>query len=329
MIRTELISDPTQISALRQAWHSTEASGPSSVFTSPEWCQAAWRLLPELGHPRLLIAHDHAEILRAVLPLSAASDELVCAGSPLGDEHDLRVCPGTHPANAARGILASLENYARTEGRVRLRDLRADGVLPRAADTVPGSPAPALTLGRAPGEAGGQCASAGVSHKRRKALANRRRALSRLGAVTVDRVGEPSRLPDAVAQFVADRLGAWGQRGRLQELPEADRHPQFAEFLATVAAALASRGRCFLTRLLLDSRVVAQALYFRTGRTDLMYMTTYEAAFARYSPSHLLLAGAAEMAKAEGICTIELGRGDERYKFDLGGESRHLREVIL
>ncbi|MGH4009705.1 MAG: GNAT family N-acetyltransferase, partial [Pseudonocardiaceae bacterium] len=62
---------------------------------------------------------------------------------------------------------------------------------------------------------------------------------------------------------------------------------------------------------------------------DLLYMSTYQPSAARYSPSYLLLAQAAQMAVAEGVRVLELGRGDEPYKFSLGAQSRHLRNVAL
>jgi CelD/BcsL family acetyltransferase involved in cellulose biosynthesis len=62
---------------------------------------------------------------------------------------------------------------------------------------------------------------------------------------------------------------------------------------------------------------------------DLLYMSTYQPTVAQFSPSHLLLAEIARMAVAEGVRVIELGRGDEPYKFSLGARPRYLREVIL
>jgi hypothetical protein len=42
----------------------------------------------------------------------------------------------------------------------------------------------------------------------------------------------------------------------------------------------------------------------------------------------LLLAEIAAAAFAEDVRFIELGRGDEPYKFDLGAEQRHLRDLL-
>lgn len=57
-------------------------------------------------------------------------------------------------------------------------------------------------------------------------------------------------------------------------------------------------------------------------------MSTYRPDVTRYGPSHLLLAEIAAAAVAEGVRIIELGRGDEPYKFDLGAERRYLCDLL-
>lgn len=42
----------------------------------------------------------------------------------------------------------------------------------------------------------------------------------------------------------------------------------------------------------------------------------------------MLLAEIAAATAAEGVRIIELGRGDEPYKFDLGTERRYLRDLL-
>jgi len=116
------------------------------------------------------------------------------------------------------------------------------------------------------------------------------------------------------------RLAAWEQRGRLSELPVMDRHPHFPELLADAGSRLATEGRCLLACLRLDEEPIAQALYFRSPGADLLYMSTYQPTMAQYSPSHVLLSEAVLVAVAEGVRTLELGRGDEEYKFARGVE---------
>jgi CelD/BcsL family acetyltransferase involved in cellulose biosynthesis len=108
-----------------------------------------------------------------------------------------------------------------------------------------------------------------------------------------------------------------------------DRHPRFPGFLADAGRGLAAEGRCLLTRLDLNGESLAQALFFRSPGADLLYMSTYQPKAARYGTSHLLVAEAARMAVAEGVRVVELGRGDEPYKFVLGAQPRYLCDVIL
>jgi CelD/BcsL family acetyltransferase involved in cellulose biosynthesis len=108
-----------------------------------------------------------------------------------------------------------------------------------------------------------------------------------------------------------------------------DSHPNFPQFLVEVTSNLAAGERCYLTRLLFEERPIAQALYFRTEGADLLYMSTYDERFAEYSPSHLLLAATAEAAVRGGTRVIEMGRGDEPYKFAHGATRRFLQDVAL
>lgn len=145
----------------------------------------------------------------------------------------------------------------------------------------------------------------------------------------MDRLTDPLSLAAALPTFVTQRLSAWQDRRRLHELPAMDRHPCFAGFLTEVGAGLGLQGRCLLTRIKLDGEPIAQSLMFRTSGADLLYMSTYRPEMARYSPSHLLLAEAANTAVGEGIRVIEMGRGGEPYKFDLGALPRRLRDLTL
>lgn len=169
----------------------------------------------------------------------------------------------------------------------------------------------------------------GWSRERRRTLRSARRRLEESGYVTVQRMTDQATLVAALPAFAHLRLTAWAARGRLRELPLMDRHPRFPEFLADAGSHLAAEGRCLLVRLNLDGEPLAQALFFRAPGADLLYMSTYQQQVARHSPSHLLLAEAARMAVAEGIRVIELGRGDEPYKFALGAQARYLRNVVL
>ena len=58
-------------------------------------------------------------------------------------------------------------------------------------------------------------------------------------------------------------------------------------------------------------------------------MRTYDRRWARASPGHLLFLETANAGLLEGIRTVELGRGDEPYKYELGATDGRLRSVTV
>lgn len=311
------------------AWEKLSADGTSGIFTSPAWCLAAWRFFPDLGPPRLLIASSAENGPLALLPLTAGVGGLTWAGSPLGDEHDVRLRPGSpHARQAATRLVQEVASRSSATTPVLLTDVRPTGTLVEIAPSRPGAPAPVLHLHEPDPVWGPLACIPGWSQHRRRELRRLRRGRERLGRVTVARLTEPAQLRDAIPEFVAARLDAWRARGRFDELPVMDRHPRFPDFLTAAASGLAQTGRCLLAQLRHQNRPIAQALYFRLGSADLLYMSTFDPDFAGCCPSHQLLAEAAAAALTEGASLIEMGRGDEPYKFDLGASPRHLRDVL-
>jgi CelD/BcsL family acetyltransferase involved in cellulose biosynthesis len=72
-----------------------------------------------------------------------------------------------------------------------------------------------------------------------------------------------------------------------------------------------------LSVLRVDGRPVAAHLGLRSSRVWHWWLPAYDPAFAPYSPGLLLLLCAAREAQALGVTTIDLGKGDARYKSSL------------
>lgn len=312
--------------ALAPQWQQLPASGASSIYTSPAWCLAAWRNFPDLGPPRL-VAVGSGETLIGVMPLTAGSDSLSWAGWPLGDEHDARIPTGHRGDEVAAALLCGAASVSHGCATPELKDVRSGGVLTHAVASRRGCPAPILQLRDPDADFGPIACVPGWSRDRRRGLRSARRRLAKTGTVAFERITDPDRLARALPPFVKARLAAWRHRCRLDELPTMDRHINFPDFLADVGRRLGSSGQCYLAVLRLDGEPIAQSLLFRTPDADLLYMSTYQPEMGRYGPSHLLLSEIASAAVTDGRRIIELGRGDEPYKFDLGAEQRHLRNL--
>lgn len=328
MINVVALGSLDEAQSMAEEWEGLHAGGASDVFTSPAWCLASWRAFPDRGTPLLLMALDGAGVLLGALPLTNGPRGPTWPGSPLGDEHDLRI-RRDQPAQAVISALVRSVPRVAELGKTVLTDVRPGGLLTRAAVGRVGCPAPVVRLNDPDEEFGALGCLPGWSRKQRRTLRGARRQLEETGTLTVQRLADQATLAVTLPTFARVRLVSWATRGRLGELPAMDRHPVFPDFLAEVGASLAAEGRCLLVRLNLDGQLLAQALFFRSPGADLLYMSTYQLAAARYSPSHLLLAEAVQVAVAEGVRVLDLGRGDEPYKFSLGAQPRYLRNVVL
>lgn len=321
-----VIETVEECEGLLDEWAGLCAPGASRIFTSPWWSIGAWRHFSDLGRPLLMTARSAAGQLQAALPLTSTRDGASWAGSPLGDEHDMLLHPDVDHVGVARELVAEAR---RMFGSLRLTEIRAGGVLATCGSVSRGCPAPLLPLQPSNPEFGTLACIPGWSRTRRRGLRSRRAMLEELGELRFERSETPQALSDIVPSFVAARLASWTARERLAELPTVDRHAQFPAFLVEATSGLASAGLCHIDRLILNDAPIAQALYFRLATSSLLYMSTYQMELARYSPSHLLLAESASAALDEGRTVIEMGRGDEPYKFDHGAIVNYLEDVDL
>ncbi|MBV8541209.1 MAG: hypothetical protein JO115_06485 [Pseudonocardiales bacterium] len=150
-------------------WGRLHADGSSSMLTSPACCLASWRAFPDLGTPLLLIAVDGAGGLLGALPLTRGPLGLAWAGSPLGDEHDMRVCRRQVAAGVVPALLPAVTEVGHS-GRILREDVRPGGQLTCAAISRAGCPAPWMPLNDSDPEFAALGCIPGWSRKRRWAL---------------------------------------------------------------------------------------------------------------------------------------------------------------
>lgn len=83
-----------------------------------------------------------------------------------------------------------------------------------------------------------------------------------------------------------------------------------------------------LSVLRADDQVIALHLGMRTKTTMHWWVPSYSSAFEKYSPGILLLLHAGQVAADEGIQTLDLGKGEERYKLAFCTDSRQVDRVF-
>jgi CelD/BcsL family acetyltransferase involved in cellulose biosynthesis len=241
--------------------------------------------------------------------------------APHNDLADLLTLPGYEQV-AAHAAVDALVTLARAESwNVRLEDLDPDGALiaagrigdgRRSFALEPSLSAPVINL-RDP--------IAGPSTRRSRRLD---RSLKRLraqghvefvlrsGASTVDALEEFQRLRDIRLRCLDRDLA----------LPP-------AEFLDAAVRGLAPFGRCGFMEMLVDGVAVARDLYLLDGAVAMLWLRALDMNWLAHSCGHLLLRAAVERFAADGYGALDMGRGDEPYKFSFGARDRRLLNARL
>jgi CelD/BcsL family acetyltransferase involved in cellulose biosynthesis len=281
---------------------------------------AAFATIEDGATPFLLTVETEGRLI-ALLPLALhegrGNPVLRFAGAPHNDMTDLMVLPG-HEQAAAETVTAALHAAAADGVSVRLDDVDPRGVL-AAADRRSSplewsldDPAPTIDLR-------GEWRRAASPHRR----AAWDRALRRLRGRHVVRFRRVHgadalrRLPELVKLRVA-RLEATGR----QELPP-------RPFLKHAVSELAAAGACAITELLIDGQPAASDLYLIDGRVAMSWVRGVDPRWRRFPCGHLLLRASAEQFARDGFEVLDMGRGDEPYKFLFGAERRVLLSARL
>lgn len=138
----------------------------------------------------------------------------------------------------------------------------------------------------------------------------------------------PALTRSVVSEFVQCRQQRWQADGRWHELPPVEHRPEFVDLFGSLIEVLALQGSARLLRLEVDGVVLAQDLHLGVPTMPLLYFRTYDRAYAAHSPGRALLDQYVVWAAGAGCEAVDLGRGAEQYKYDLGGDTSNVAEAI-
>ena len=105
--------------------------------------------------------------------------------------------------------------------------------------------------------------------------------------------------------------------------------PQRERFFMDAATELAAREQLRLSFLELDGVRVAVCMIMDYGDAYLLYNSGYDPGYAHLSVGLLNKAFSVKYAIEEGKSSYEFLRGNERYKYDLGGKDRSVFQLIV
>jgi hypothetical protein len=123
-----------------------------------------------------------------------------------------------------------------------------------------------------------------VSSARLKRLRQKRKALEKLGVLSLDAAESPEAVQAALEMFCA--LEAEGWKGKAGTGLAQD--PSGKAYVGGVLAALAPEKNAFALTLRQDSRAIASSLFVRCGGEVVFWKTAYDETLARHSPGVVL-----------------------------------------
>lgn len=305
-----------------ETWNALTARVPAVVSGSRAWVAAAFETVHQTAVPCLLAVETNSRLV-GLLPLAlhepTRAPTLRFAGAPHNDLADLLVLPGYEQA-AARAAVKALAAAAALGRSVELEDVDPDGSLANADPSgyaltwAPHDPAPLIDL------QGGWMQA--ISRRRNKRW---HRALRQLGErhLVEFRWLERHEAVDALPDFVRLRIA------RLRATSRPVGRPQVWAFVERVIQQLAPLGQCAFAEMRIDRRPVALDLHVIQQPVSMLWLRALDPAWRRFPCGHLLLLTTAERLEQTGYVTLDLGRGDEPYKFVFGAHRRTLHKATL
>jgi CelD/BcsL family acetyltransferase involved in cellulose biosynthesis len=316
------------LDAVRDAWQALLASCRAPApFVTPAW-QRVWLDHFQDGRQARIFSARDGERLLGVAPMLVDGERAEFVGHySICDYMDIACEPG-----AERALLGpALEALAR-DG-VRTVDLRGlhEASATRAAvrETAPGAGyavseepealSPAVDLPATWEEYLGLLSKKDRHELRRKL----RRLESAGGDVQLEVITEASDAAQALDWFFELMRASSHHKEEFLE------RPGMEAFFREMTRVMAEAGMLRMYALTFDAQPVAAVLNFDLGGRLYMYNSGYDPQYAHYAVGLMSKALLVRDAIACGRTQVDFLRGDESYKYDLGGKDRTVYRMVL
>jgi CelD/BcsL family acetyltransferase involved in cellulose biosynthesis len=329
MLQTRILRTKHELDAFRAEWvELLNHPSVSTVFQSPDWTMGWWDVVQPKSQLYCVAFYDGAQLvgfapwcivtrwgIRAIQFMGGAANDANEFAARAGYEQTLGNCLADvlwsnrlewdaielMPTSASDAVLDAL----------RMRCAQ-DYTLVAARSTVH----PYLALPPTWEQFWNE-----LSRQKRRTWSYSRRLLERKGRVSFRVIADESGLAQAVPQFVAEHARNWQVRHQYHRLAPLNRMPEFQSVMAAVCGALAKREQVFLGQYCFDGTPIGWLIVLCQNDGVWEYMTTYDRAYAVYSPGVWVALETTKYLMTRGVKRYYLGRGEQPYKFWLGAKS--------
>lgn len=301
------------------------ASRRATIFDLPVWQRTWWEHFGSGKQERILAVCSDDRSIDLLAPLMQKGDTVsFLGGTDLVDYHDF-ICPSEPPEACIDAVLREISSDS-SVGRMLFESISEGSqtleVLPEVARGLGWETAvqkedvsPRLEL-------------AGdwdqyLSGLRKKDRHELRRKLRRL-----EKSGQVSHVELSGSEDVETGLSDFFRLHRMS-MPDKEEFmtPERERFFRDVAVKLAGRGITRLSFLELDGQKVATSLSFVLGDTRYLYNSGYDPDYRREAVGLLNHAYTIQKSIEQGHAVFDFMRGDEPYKYHLGGVDRDIYRI--
>jgi len=313
----ELITDWVALSALRDDWRRLWRRASDPYFSqSFEWCAARWRALDAEGGCELacVVMRTHGQVT-LIWPFVVRREAIWRIARPL-DQATTEYSAVLTEKAGDQSRVAEAWRFLRANVHCDLFMLKVTPAL-SPLDRVLREAEPKAALHVAPnrfvrfeGFADWNSYYRSVKNDKRRGLERRIRRLEEAGAVTITPARDPAERA-AVIEWIFKIKAQWlEEHGEIAVWREI---PGYEQFLAALPADDGVEGGISITLLKLDDKIIAGEIS-RVDRTRVEpFASTYDPAFAKYSPGEILCRDCIKAAQMRGLI-YDFRIGDDPYK---------------
>ena len=306
----------------------SDGSGRTTFVDRPEWLRAWWEEYSTGSDLKLLSVWEEAGKPALIAPLQVANGTAAfLGGTDLFDYHDF-ICPrgagDVKPAyvDAVIRKLTSDSGISRLEFLSLPEDSTAIEYLPAVCEAAGWlvavemeDVAPRLSL---PGTWDEYVA--GLTRKNRHELRRKLRRLEGAGQLRHFEVSDPAMVADGLDDFFDLHRKSTPDKAEFMS-------PDRERFFRRAALLLAEEGITRLSFVELDGLRIASSLSFVCCGTKYLYNSGYDPAYRRLAAGLLNHAYNIRRSIEAGLSVFDFMRGNEAYKYHLGGTDRLLYKL--
>jgi CelD/BcsL family acetyltransferase involved in cellulose biosynthesis len=334
MDAVELLTDWAAIEALKDDWLKLWKSAGDAYFSqSFEWCATRWRMLAAQGDCELacVVMRNEGQV-SLIWPLIVRREALWRIARPL-EQATTEYGAVLNEEAGAQARIAQAWRFVRANVRCDLFMFKATPAL-SPLDQVLREAEPGAALHVAPHRfvrfddfADWDAYYRSVKNDKRRGLERRIRRLTETGAMSVALASAPAERAAAIA-WIFKTKAHWLDDQR--EIAVWRESPGYEQFLAAVPADDGARGGLSITLLKLDGKIIAGEIA-RVDRARVEpIVSTFDPAFAKYSPGEILCRECIKAAHARGLA-YDFRIGDDPYKgyWANGGGELHTYKIAV